>query len=173
MQPIRVNLCVRKSDKSINYNFSSFMVNQIENFQMKLYVEEVKNLSHKQKKQFKKTHKVFIATAISFLNLSSRSMAQSLTPNPNVPTVGLPPDLMTSITELLQFSLKASILLAIILLLAAGILRMFGKTEKAIEWSKDIIKGLVQVLIATPVVFLIYYVVTLMFGDFTAFKSPF
>lgn len=171
MQPIRVNLCVKESRDYINYKLSSFTVN--ENFQIQLYVEEVENLSNKQRKQFKKTHKAFISTTISFLSLSSRSMAQSLTQNPNIPTTGLPPDLMQPIMELLQLSIKASLILAAILLVSAGVLRMFGKSEKAIAWVKDIIKGLVQILIATPIVFLIYYVVTLLFGDFTAFKSPF
>lgn len=40
----------------------------------------------------------------------------------------------------------------------AGIFRMFKKRDLANEWSTDIVKGLVQVLIAIPVVFTLFYI---------------
>lgn len=175
MQPIMVNFCVKKPKSFLNYHFSSFEVNKLENFPMEIYVEEVKALSHQERKSSRKIIRQFIMTTNSFLALSSKSMAQTLnqSPLPAQSTTGLPPDLMQAIMELLQFSLKAVVILAIILLFSAAVLRMFGKTEKAIEWSKDILKGLIQALIAMPLVFLIYYVVTLLLGDLSFFKTPF
>jgi vacuolar-type H+-ATPase subunit I/STV1 len=49
------------------------------------------------------------------------------------------------------------------LLAIAGIYRMFRKREEATEWTTDIVKGLVQVLIAVPVTYLLFYLAQVVF----------
>ncbi|KON87361.1 hypothetical protein AF332_11355 [Sporosarcina globispora] len=133
------------------------------------------NLSQKEKRKFGKVVKVFVATTISFLKLSSVSMANALnnTQSQTVITSGIPTDLLEPIMELIKLALGGSLLLSVILLIAAGTMRQFRKKKEASEWTTDIIKGFLQVLIATPLIFLLYYVVTLLLGNFTQFLKPF
>jgi ABC-type amino acid transport system permease subunit len=76
---------------------------------------------------------------------------------------------------ILTISVGAGIILAAILLVLAGMSRMFGKKMRkdATEWTVDIIKGLTQVLISVPIVFVIYYLATLIFKSSGWFVSPF
>jgi len=164
---------VKEPKDYLNYHLSSFEVNPV-NFPMKINVEEVMNLSKKERKKAKKVAKAFVATTMSFLSLSSRSMAEGLTQSAQpVVNTGIPTDLIEPIMELIKMALGGSILLAVLLLIAAGILRMFRKKKEASEWTTDIIKGFLQILIATPVIFLMYYIITLLLGDFSAFLNPF
>ena len=59
-----------------------------------------------------------------------------------------------------------------VLLSGAGLYRMFKKNKEAMDWSSDIIKGLTQVLIASPTVMLLVYIATLLFGNSSWFVSP-
>lgn len=173
MQPITVNFCVTKPKDYLNYHLSSFKVNPV-NFPIEINMKEVMNLSKKERKSASKIVKSFVGTAISFLSLSSRSMAQGLNqPTQQVMNTGIPIDLIEPIMELIRMALGGSILLAVLLLIAAGTLRMFRRKKEASEWTTDIIKGFLQILIATPVIFLMYYIVTLLLGDFSMFLNPF
>ncbi|AZV43700.1 hypothetical protein BAOM_3091 [Peribacillus asahii] len=133
------------------------------------------NLSKKQRKKYDKIIKSFIGTTISFLTLTSKSMASQLqnTQPQQIMETGLPTDLIEPIMELIRLALGGSVLLSVILLIAAGTLRQFRKKKEAMEWSTDIIKGFIQILIATPLIFLLYYVVTSMLGGFSMFLKPF
>lgn len=51
------------------------------------------------------------------------------------------------------------------LLAVAGIYRMFRKRDVAQEWTTDIVKGLVQVLVAVPVVYTIFQLSQLLFKN--------
>lgn len=172
-----VNFCVKNPETFIKYYYSSFIVKEAipTNFPVQLYVEEVKQLNKTEKKKYKKAIQLFLTTATSFLALSSRSMAASLNQVPTIDNLGngISPELWDAVKEILNLSVKAGIVLAILLLTAAAFCRMFGKKEKAIEWSNDIIRGLIQVLIAVPIVLLLYYVVTLFLNDFSIFNGLF
>jgi hypothetical protein len=137
----------------------------------------VKQLSKIEKKKYKKVLKAFLMTTNSFMILPLRSMANASIPvtATNLPQTaeGLPPELLALLLKLLIISVGAAIIISMILLVGAGVMKMFRKKKEANEWTVDIIKGLIQVLVAVPVVFLIYYVANNLFSGSGWFVSPF
>lgn len=174
MQAIQVNLCVKEPKSFLNYHLSSFKVDSIVNFPNQI-LEEVRNLSKKEKREYSKIAKSFLMTSMSFLTLSSKSMANTLNAPQTQQTIvsGIPTDFISPIMELIGMAIGASLALSVILLIAAGIMRQFRKKKESIEWSNDIIRGFLQILVATPVIFLLYYLTTLLLGNFTEFLKPF
>lgn len=170
-----LNLCVKKPDNLVNYKFTQPIMIHSENGNFHIGVKEVMNLTKKERKQAGKIIKAFIGATVSFLTLSSRSMANELnaTPTPQVVNTGLPTEMIQPIMDLIKLALGGSVLLAVLLLIAAGALRMMRKKKEATEWTSDIIKGFVQILISTPVIFLLYYIVTSLLGNFQVFLNPF
>jgi hypothetical protein len=180
---VLVNLCVKNPDSSVNYHFTNSLVIEREsrsinnvNFHIPTLVEEVKQLPKSKIHQYKQITQTFLATTISFTMLPLRSMA-----NTSIPTgtttlpqsaTGMPPELLELLLTLLKISVGAAVILAAILLVANAIGRMF-RISGMTQWAKDIIKGLVQVLVAVPIVFLIYYVANLLFNGNGWFVSPF
>lgn len=67
--------------------------------------------------------------------------------------------------NLALISVSVGVALSMTLLTLAGIYRMMRKRKEAEEWSVDVVKGLVQVLVAVPVVYLLFYLAQ------TVFKS--
>lgn len=64
--------------------------------------------------------------------------------------------------------LGASVGFTFLLLIAAATLKQLGgekRRKKSKEWNTDIIKGFVQVLVAIPLVFALYYLATTIFGQ--------
>ncbi|AMQ66504.1 hypothetical protein BH753_gp022 [Bacillus phage Shbh1] len=59
------------------------------------------------------------------------------------------------------------------LLATAGIYRMLRKREIAVEWTTDIIKGLIQVLIAVPTVYALFYLSQIVFQNLPMLKGLF
>lgn len=70
-------------------------------------------------------------------------------------------------------SVSAGVALSMTMLSIAGIYRMFRKKDKATEWTQDIVKGLVQVLIAVPIVYTLYFLAQILFSHLTALKALF
>ena len=112
--------------------------------------------------------------------LPLRSMAASSVPTQqigttNLPTSvdGMPPELLKLLLDLLKISVGTAVILSAILLVGAGVMRMLRKKKEATEWTTDIVKGLIQILVAVPIVFLIYFVVNLLFSNNGWFVSPF
>jgi hypothetical protein len=147
------------------------------NFHIPTLIEEVKNSSKNKIKQYKKTIQTFLITASSFMILPLKSMAASSVPvgTTNLPqsAVGMPPELLQLLLQILKISVGTAVLLSMILLVGAGVMRMFRKKKEATEWTTDIVKGLIQILVAVPIVFLIYFVVNLLFSNNGWFVSPF
>jgi hypothetical protein len=147
------------------------------NFHPKIILEEVKTLSPSGKKKFQKVAKTFLMTTITFLASQSRSMAESLNKTDTLPTAsaGMPPELMEFMMTALVIIVGVGIILSAILFASAGIMRMLGKKRRkeSEEWSVDIIKGFVQVLLSTPIIFLIYYLVSMTLKSSGWFISPF
>lgn len=182
-----VNLCVKKQDISVNYKFTNPIVIEQEsvrlnnvNFHIPTLIKEVKGLPKHKIAQYKKIIKMFLVTASSFLILPLRSMAEMSVPIGQMGTTtlpqsatGMPPELLELLLTLLKISVGAAVIMAAISLVFAGVLRMFRKRKEANEWTVDILKSVVQILVAVPVVFLIYYVANLLFGHSGWFVSPF
>jgi hypothetical protein len=179
-----VRLCVKNPDPLTNYCYSSPIsiddgtvgINSI-NFHIPTLLEEVKNLPRKKIKEYKRIIQTFLTTATSFMALPLKSMANTLpsTTASTLPThaEGIPPELLDLLLKLLVISVGSAVIFAAILLVAAGVKRMLGNRKESSEWTVDILKGLVQVMVAVPVVFMIYYVVSLLFKGSGWFISPF
>lgn len=182
-----VNLCVKKQNPSVNYRFTNPIVIEQEsvrlnnvNFHIPTLLEEVKELPKNKIKEYKIILKTFLVTTSSFLILPLRSMAETSIPVGQMGTTtlpqtsaGMPPELLELLLMLLKISVGAAVILSAICLVFAGILRMFRKRKEANEWTVDILKSIIQILVAVPVVFLIYYVANLLFSGNGWFVSPF
>lgn len=176
---VLVNLCVKERSPLVKYNLSNPIVinesvtNDV-NFQELL--KEVRQLPKNKIKEYKKNIKLFLVTATSFMMLPLRSMAESSIPTAtNLPktATGMPPELLDLMLKLLVISVGTAVILSMILLVGAAVMKMFRKKKEANEWTVDIIKGLIQVLVAVPIVFLIYYVANMLFSSNGWFVSPF
>src|SRR5205085_4496929 len=125
------------------------------NFHIPTLIEEVISLPKSKIKQYKKTIQTFLVTASSFMILPLKSMAASSVPvgTTNLPqsAVGMPPELLQLLLQILKISVGTAVLLSMILLVGAGVMRMFRKKKEATEWTTDIVKGLIQILIAVPI----------------------
>jgi hypothetical protein len=180
---MQLNFCVKNPNPLVNYKFTNPIVIKQENmrindinFHIPTLIEEVISLPKSKIKQYKKTIQTFLITASSFMILPLKSMAASSVPvgTTNLPqsAVGMPPELLQLLLQILKISVGAAIILAAILLVANAVGKMF-RLNNMTQWAKDIIRGLVQVLIAVPVVFLIYYLANLLFSGNGWFVSPF
>ena len=182
-----VRLCVKKPDTLVNYHYckpftieqETVRINTV-NFHIPTLIKEVEMSSHAKIKQYKKIIQTFLTTASSFMVLPLRSMAASSVPTQqigttNLPTSvdGMPPELLKLLLDLLKISVGTAVILSAILLVGAGVMRMLRKKKEATEWTTDIVKGLIQILVAVPIVFLIYFVVNLLFSNNGWFVSPF
>jgi hypothetical protein len=140
----------------------------------------VKKLPKNKIRQYKKTIHTFIVTTSSFMMLPLRSMANTTVPTQQLGTTtlpqsatGIPPELLGLLLKLLVIAVGSAVIFAAILLVGAGVMKMLRKRKEANEWTTDILKGLIQILVAVPVVFLIYYVANLLFSTSGWFVSPF
>lgn len=180
-----VRFCVKKPDPLINYSYSApFKVAEETigihdiNFHIPTLVEEVKKLPKNKIREYKRNLQAILATTSSFMMaLPLKSMANTMQ-STGVTTLpksaeGMPPEILNLLLMLLVIAVGCGVVFAAILLAAAGMSRMLGKRKEAKEWTVDIIKGLIQVLVAVPVVFLIYYIVNLLFSGSGWFVSPF
>lgn len=178
-----VNISVKEADSLVSYtHFRSFKVNNVigtgktVNFHIPTLIKEVKQTPKKELKSIRNQIVTFLTTASAFTMLPLRSMAASV-PATTLPktATGIPPELMDLMIMLLTISVGAGIILAAILLVLAGMSRMFGKKMRkdATEWTVDILRGLIQILVSVPIVFILYYVATLIFKSSGWFVSPF
>lgn len=185
MTTMMVNLCVKKQDELIKYNnFNQLVFRQAEesanvNFQF-LTIKEVKSLPKKTKKKYYKIAVSFLVTIATYMVSVSKSMASTVLPSTsngiiNIPVTahGLPPELMQIFGTGLVILVAVAVLLCMAMLMGAGLLRAMRKKKEASEWTGDIIKGLVQVLLAPPIIFLIFYIATILFTGSSWFINPF
>jgi hypothetical protein len=163
---------VKEQKDYLNYNLSSFKVNAI-NFPIQIWKEEVKKLSNHQRKTNLKIVKSFIASTISFLSLSSKSMAASSTAINPMSIGGIPPEILEPLVQLIATALGLSVALAMILMMSAGVMRMFRQKEKAMKWNTDIVKGFLQIMLSIPICYLLYFAVVTILSNFTIFTKPF
>lgn len=189
---MKVNLSVKEPKSYLNYKFSSpILINkeniQIDhvNFHIPTLLEEVNTTKKKQRREYKKVILSFLATATGFMGLASKSMANTIQPSISNPSLtvpvtslpseatGIPPELMQLMIMGLTIMIGIGLIACAMMLVAAGILRAARKRKEATDWTVDIIKGLVQIVIAVPLVFLIYYLATKLLSGSTWFVSPF
>lgn len=182
---IAVNFYAKELDNQINYNhFGSMRLNsntEVDNvnFHIPTLIREVKRLPKSKLKEYNKKAKAFLATMPIAMIFPSKSMANAIPTNSSIGTTtlpqsatGMPPELLELLLTLLKISIGSLVIFAAILLVVNAIGRMF-RINGMTAWAKDIIRALVQGLIAVPIVFLIYYVANLLFGGSGWFVSPF
>lgn len=170
MKTLKVNFLVSNPDQSVRYNESSLTLVKASSFPKIQIEKEVMTLSKKEKKQFIKIAKSFILTTTAFLTFASRSMANTL---PTALPVSAEMGLTEILSEILKGAIGISTFLAAILMVVAGILLMLKKRKESSDWTSDIIKGYVQILIGVPTIFLLGYVARLLLGDIEVFLNLF
>jgi hypothetical protein len=166
--------------KPINVSTSTLSVNDV-NFHLLTLVEEVRQLPKKERIQLKRRILAFQSAIASFTIFPSISMANGTTvtiPATTIPksAEGIPTELMDLMIGLLKLSVAAGVILSAILLVTAGMTLMFPKIAKAIDvkdWITNIFRGLLVVLGATPIVFIIYYLSKMLFSTSGWYISPF
>lgn len=178
---VLVNLYVKKPDPLINYHYvNPFIVENIKinniNFHIPTLIKEVQQLPRKKLRKYQKVTQTFLATASSFLILPLNSMASTLPTNAttSLPTeaVGIPPELMELMVTMLTIVVGGAVFIAAIMLSVTGIGKMF-RVKGITQWTSDILKGLFQALAAVPVVFIVYYLATLLFKGSGWHVTPF
>ncbi|UPI12196.1 hypothetical protein [Bacillus phage SBSphiJ2] len=118
----------------------------------------------KKVKKLKKLLKVSLTVFGVGLKMSPAAMAATTATAPITNSI-TPAMVMSWGLNLALISVSVGVALSMTLLTLAGIYRMMRKRKEAEEWSVDVIKGLVQVLVAVPVVYLLFYLAQ------TVFKS--
>lgn len=142
-------------------------VKQDANFLDQKIIKGVKSLSHFEKRRILKILKTTYLTLTSTLGLAIPVLAQSSASVMN-----------SEILEIMKYleaiAAIGGVGLAIILLQAAGVYRMFPKKKtEATEWTVDILKGLLQLVVAPILVMTITLATYFLFGNSEWFIKPF
>jgi len=121
-------------------------------------------------KQLKKLVKGFaVITAVS-IQSAPKALAATATVTGQAIT---PAAIMQWGLSLAAITVSSGVALSMVMLGVAGIYKMFRKGDIASQWSLDIVKGLVQVLISVPVVYALFYLAQVVFKNLPALGSLF
>lgn len=126
-------------------------------------------------KKLKKLIRGFTIVGAVAMKTSPKAMAATaaVTTPPAGAAAITPALVMTWGLNLALISVALGVSLSMVMLSIAGIYRMFRKREMATEWSTDVIKGLVQVLIAVPTVYLLFYLAQMVFKNLPVLNGLF
>ncbi|MDQ6600850.1 hypothetical protein [Bacillus salipaludis] len=130
--------------------------------------KEVVSLPKKEQKVWKKKLLIAYQTCVSMLVLVKPAAAAT----PALSTNLIPTDLLQVILQLEFLAVILGVGLAQLCFVGAGIYRILRKEKISKEWSVDIIKGLVQILIAPIVIMTITYIIYFLFGNSEWFINP-
>lgn len=126
-------------------------------------VKEVRTLSKKEKKE---AHKKLSQTLSVFL-----STLTTTTPTFAANSI-VSPDLIKLFLQAIGACVGLAVLVGTLLLILTGVWQMFN-AEKASEMRQNIIKGLIQSLVAPLVVMVIVYLGHLLFSDNSYYIDPY
>lgn len=170
-----------KLDPAVNYNspVQTFVLQETAEEQSLFIIETLKEevtkgtlqQQLKKTKKLKKILKGFMTTVGVGMQIAPRAFAAGTTAaasNPITPALVMKWGLTLALV-----SVSVGVALAMIMLTVAGMYRMFRKRDLATEWSTDVIKGLVQVLIAVPTVYLLFYLAQIVFKNLPILSSLF
>ena len=132
----------------------------------------VKEVNGKPKQVRERFYKILTATYLialpSLIPMNANAQTQAV--NLGVPMIDkansleiLPPEIVTILLQLVVAAGVIGVVFAILCLMVAGGYRMIGQSDKARNWSTDIIKGLGQVLLAPVIILLLVTLVSMMF----------
>jgi len=131
--------------------------------------EEIMNATGMQKLKKIKQAKKIIRMSLSILGasagLSTRAFASGVTGNTPLLSPFSPSVMVEYGLQVAFLAVGIAVALSIVLLVIAGTLRMFRKSNEANMWTQDIIKGITQVLISVPSIYIIYRVASYLFRN--------
>lgn len=145
---------------NIKENISVFTIQKLE--------EEVKYLNKNKINKLKKICSQTLTTATTFFTTISPTLATS------TPQMITQSDILAGGMTIIGIMAVASFVLTIILLQSAAGYKMIlrKKKKEANEWSIEIIKGFIQIMIAPALISTIALVMYLLFGNLTWFVNP-
>ncbi|QEG13657.1 putative membrane protein [Bacillus phage vB_BspM_MarvelLand] len=170
-----INLGARKFDSWVEYTpFKKVTVTQAEDksvFMVNNLVEEVvQEVDGKRVKKIKKMKKL-LKVAVSVLGVSLNTAPKAFAATATIASSTLTPAMIFKYGLMVaSIAVAVGVVTSIVALSMAGTYRMFGKKQEANAWSQDIIRGLVQVLISIPSVYLLYYLAKLLFDNLDFLK---
>ncbi len=131
-----------------------------------ILAKEVREGTEKQQlrnvKKMKKLYRNFLLI-LGGVGIPSHVSASPLNQTINEP---ITPELISTWgMNLALITVSIGVAISMTLLTIAGMYRMFRKRRESIEWTNDIIRGLVQTLIAIPTVYILYYLSQLLFKN--------
>ncbi|MGY1422802.1 MULTISPECIES: hypothetical protein [Bacillus cereus group] len=139
------------------------------NFFLKRLRREVKHASKKEKRNWLRILKgLLITTTLVIGNATPAFAAESLTAD----VFTMPLELIQLFVGLLVITVIIAIGIALIASVLAGICRMIRKGKLAHEWTNDIIRGLVQVLLLPLTIFCIILFFHFLFGNMDWYIDP-
>lgn len=155
--PFKKVTVIKTEDESV------FMVNNL----IEEVMQEVDGKRVKKVKKMKKLLKVTMSVLGMTLNTAPKAFAATaaVTSSAITPAMIFKYGLMVA-----GVAVAVGVVTAIVMLAVAGIYRMFRKKQEADAWSQDILRGLVQVLISIPSVYLLYYLAKLLFDNLDFLK---
>ncbi|MGG3920393.1 hypothetical protein ABEV41_00335 [Geobacillus thermodenitrificans] len=179
MTPI-LTISAKNLQEGVNYIPFRLKDNYKENFTYHSLIKEVRKLNTKEKKQIQKTAKQFILTATAFLPLiiptiTSAAPIETIPINTNQ-EVPFPAEIINLVKWVITLAVGIGVCQALIMLVMSGMLRMIpnAKIEKIVkEWNSAILRGFLQVVIAAPLILLIWFVANKLLGSSGWFISPF
>jgi hypothetical protein len=164
----KLRVSARELDPTIKY--IPFEVSEREEkvlFLSNTLVEEVISAPPKQQqrkvKQLKKILQGFLVIAGVSMLSAPAAMAAPAGLETNITLT--PDSVMQWGLTVALISVSVGVALSMTMLTIAGIYRMFRKRKEAAEWTEDVIKGLVQVLVAVPTTYLLFYLAQAVFKN--------
>lgn len=121
-------------------------------------------------KSLKKLHKGFVSILVTAMMVSPNITFAQDTGMYNNMMTPVSSDQEITPSTVMQWGMSISLVTVAIgvaiassLLVIAGVYKMLRKEKEAEQWTTDIIKGLVQVLIAIPIVYSLFYLAQIVF----------
>jgi hypothetical protein len=163
-----LRICARELDPAVKYIPFKAEEEKVlflaENL-MREVVESSPKQQSRKIKQLKKLLQGFMVITGANMLLTPAAMAAPAAPA-GLESISLTPDtIMQWGLTIALLSVAVGVALSMVMLTIAGIYRMFRKRKEAQEWTEDVIKGLVQVLVAVPTTFLLFWLAQAMFKN--------
>lgn len=159
---IKINMSTRTKTAGVEYvPFKKVTISKESKvFTKMMERREVKIRNIQKIKKIMKT--MATVTGVS-LNLTTKTFASGLTGATPVLSPLTPGVMIEWGLQIAFISVSVAVGLSMILLTVSGMLRMFRKGQESSVWTQDIVKGLIQVLISIPSVYIIYRVASYLF----------
>ncbi|SDD49928.1 hypothetical protein SAMN04487767_106243 [Bacillus wiedmannii] len=139
-------------------------------FLVKNLKREVINCKKKKRYQWLELAKRSVPLLSSFLIYASPAAAQTV--SKTAEAVLMPAEMIQILLAILMSCIIIAVGIALVGSVLAGVCRMFRKHKFAQEWSNDIIRGLIQVLLMPLAIFCIILLFHPMFGNLEWYIDP-